>query len=178
MSKSNQRRPSNQEEEEREHEGVFGSGQCDLCGIDTQIHEYVMLAVCRICDLNVEDVLDGLLDQYSIAQWTALPPLLAELCREQRGICGICGKRIEPWQRMHMDHIIPRSKGGSDDRSNLQATHDRCNLRKGNRMPPPDGGTMTLRKPKRGRSIRAGRAPDRSTTGRPAPHARRRRRRS
>lgn len=51
--------------------------------------------------------------------------------------CGICGQRI--WKgialhRIHVDHIIPRSKGGTDDLENLQPAHDRCNLRKGPRL--------------------------------------------
>ena len=148
MSKSNHRRPSNQDNDGPEREEGFGTGQCALCGIDTQIHDYLMLAVCRICDLNAEDILDGLVEQYSIAQHTALPPLLSELCREQRGVCGICKQRIEPWERMHIDHIVPRSKGGSDKRSNLQAAHAVCNLRKGNRMPPPERRDHDPKNPK------------------------------
>ena len=48
------------------------------------------------------------------------------------GLCGICGKRVR--KRWHMDHIIPVSKGGVHCYKNLQPSHIRCNLRKGNKV--------------------------------------------
>ena len=142
MSDSKQQHPSNREDEEWEYN--FGTGQCDLCGnSNTQIHELRILDVCMFCAPNFDDILDSILEQFSIQQETALPPLLAELCKEQKGVCGICNERIEPWETMHIDHILPRSKGGTDDRRNLQAAHAVCNLRKGNRTPASEGGTAT-----------------------------------
>ena len=140
MSKNNKHEnpSSNQSEKKTETTSV-----CDLCCGEGPIHEVRLIAVCRLCDLNFDDILDGRTEDFSTQPQTALPPLLAELCKEQQGICGICKQRIEPWERMHIDHIVPRSRGGSDERSNLQAAHAVCNLRKGNRMPPPEGGTTT-----------------------------------
>lgn len=53
---------------------------------------------------------------------------------EEKGICGICLKSADPnfW---HLDHIIPKSQGGQLIRSNVQVSHPRCNLIKGNKMP-------------------------------------------
>jgi 5-methylcytosine-specific restriction endonuclease McrA len=34
---------------------------------------------------------------------------------------------------MHIDHVTPRSKGGSDDVHNLRIAHPACNLKKGDR---------------------------------------------
>ena len=113
------------------------------------IHEIRLVAVCRICDLNFDDILYGLTEDFSLQLQTALPPLLAELCKEQNGICGICGKRIEPWKKMHIDHILPRSKGGTDDRKNLQAAHAACNMKKGNRI-GPIGEQCSTKQPKPG----------------------------
>ena len=56
------------------------------------------------------------------------------LLEKQHGMCGICYKPL-PYPpdggKVHVDHIIPVSVGGTDDRENLQATHAECNLEKG-----------------------------------------------
>ena len=36
--------------------------------------------------------------------------------------------------RATVDHIVPKSKGGSDHPDNLQLAHARCNKIKGNRI--------------------------------------------
>lgn len=45
-------------------------------------------------------------------------------------ICGLCTKPVE-LQHLSFDHIVPLSRGGEDDASNLQVAHLRCNLEKG-----------------------------------------------
>jgi hypothetical protein len=50
-----------------------------------------------------------------------------------RGICGICGEILGS-DPIHIDHIVPVSKGGATEFENLQAAHARCNLRKGARQ--------------------------------------------
>lgn len=51
--------------------------------------------------------------------------------------CGICGELIDVrLSGLHpdgpnIDHIIPAIDGGTDDWSNLQPAHRRCNLAKG-----------------------------------------------
>ena len=56
------------------------------------------------------------------------------LWEEQDGICALCDQPM-PFvsASVHVDHIIPRSRNGSDERYNLQATHPRCNIVKCNR---------------------------------------------
>jgi hypothetical protein len=46
------------------------------------------------------------------------------------GACVRCGDR-PPTVELHVDHIYPWSKGGSNDLSNLQLLCERCNLSKG-----------------------------------------------
>jgi len=44
--------------------------------------------------------------------------------------CQICGSR----KYLTIDHIVPESKGGETETSNLQTLCKRCNSRKGNRL--------------------------------------------
>lgn len=48
-------------------------------------------------------------------------------------VCQICGGRIL-LDELHIDHIHPVARGGSDDVENLQAAHAMCNLRKGTQV--------------------------------------------
>jgi len=50
-------------------------------------------------------------------------------------LCPECKRTLLPGQRLHLDHIIPTVRGGSDQPSNLQVIHAACNLSKGKRLP-------------------------------------------
>lgn len=52
--------------------------------------------------------------------------------------CALCGEIIERYLDSSVDHIMPRSKGGSDHISNVQITHMWCNSEKGNTHPLVD----------------------------------------
>ena len=55
-----------------------------------------------------------------------------ELLKEANGKCLLCG--ISAKERpLDVDHIVPRSKGGSDDKSNLQVLCSKCNRGKSNK---------------------------------------------
>ena len=47
-------------------------------------------------------------------------------------VCWLCGQPIAGLPSA--DHVIPRSKGGSDDIENLRPAHTGCNARRGNRV--------------------------------------------
>ena len=69
-------------------------------------------------------------------QYRQLPAArLLSLLQSQNWICGICGMQIESAWDANVDHIVPRSKGGSGSRTNLQAAHIICNSAKGNHHP-------------------------------------------
>ena len=55
---------------------------------------------------------------------------LLEIWAEFDGICPYCGREIVDG---HIDHIIPISKGGTNDRENLVYVCAECNLRKHDR---------------------------------------------
>lgn len=53
------------------------------------------------------------------------------LYTEQNGVCKLCLEQYDS-HVMEMDHIVARSKGGKDNRENLQLLCTRCNKLKGN----------------------------------------------
>ena len=48
--------------------------------------------------------------------------------------CQMCGATTDDGVKLHIDHIIPWSKGGSNDEDNLQVLCHKCNLAKHNRI--------------------------------------------
>lgn len=62
--------------------------------------------------------------------------------KRQRGKCYYCKKKVG--KIYHIDHIIPLSRGGSNDPSNLVVTCQTCNSRKHNKLPHewPAGGRL------------------------------------
>lgn len=55
---------------------------------------------------------------------------VVRMLASQNGLCGICGKPAKP-KECNLDHITPKSKGGSNRLENLQAAHRECNTLKG-----------------------------------------------
>lgn len=50
--------------------------------------------------------------------------------------CVICGASVEDGVKLHVDHIIPISKGGKTVKSNLRTLCSNCNLGKSNKYDP------------------------------------------
>lgn len=60
--------------------------------------------------------------------------LIANARASQRP-CPICNRQLSALDdHLHIDHIHPRSKGGTTDIENLQVVHKTCNLRKSNKV--------------------------------------------
>jgi 5-methylcytosine-specific restriction endonuclease McrA len=57
--------------------------------------------------------------------------------------CQYCGSR----ERLTIDHIIPKSRGGEDTWENLATACYSCNIKKGNKT-PEEIGMFLLKKPK------------------------------
>lgn len=71
--------------------------------------------------------------------------------RRSDGRCGLCGQPVDlkvmkGREQPSIDHIIPLSRGGLDERCNTQLAHCGCNSKKGNRgrYPEPARTVLTL----------------------------------
>jgi len=60
--------------------------------------------------------------------------------KRQRGRCYYCG--VEVGDTYHVDHVVPISKGGSNDPSNLVVACAPCNLRKNDKLPHEFAGRL------------------------------------
>lgn len=57
-----------------------------------------------------------------------------EVKKRDKYTCQICGKYMPDGIGIHIDHIIPISKGGKSVLSNLQVLCSKCNLQKGSKI--------------------------------------------
>jgi 5-methylcytosine-specific restriction endonuclease McrA len=62
------------------------------------------------------------------------PKLRYEILRRDGFRCKICGRGEEDGVKLHVDHIIPVSKGGKTEEENLRTLCEDCNLGKGARI--------------------------------------------
>jgi RNA-directed DNA polymerase len=57
-------------------------------------------------------------------------PAVARLLKRQRGRCAWCGLFFRCGDVWHVDHVVPKSQGGTDTPDNLQLLHSYCHQRK------------------------------------------------
>ncbi|NTW50400.1 MAG: HNH endonuclease [Chlorobiales bacterium] len=62
-----------------------------------------------------------------------MPAIRWQVFQRDRWKCVACGRTSHDNVILHIDHIIPRSRGGSDTIDNYQTLCNTCNLGKGNR---------------------------------------------
>lgn len=65
--------------------------------------------------------------------------------KRDHNTCQYCGKNSQP---MTVDHVIPKSVGGTDIWENLVCACTKCNIKKGNRT-PQEAGMMLQKDPGR-----------------------------
>jgi 5-methylcytosine-specific restriction endonuclease McrA len=71
------------------------------------------------------------LEKNAVGSFTAED--LREIYEEQRGLCFYCNTDLS--EQFEVDHYVPLSKGGSNDRRNLRLACRSCNRSKGNKLP-------------------------------------------
>ena len=62
------------------------------------------------------------------------PGLRVQVLRRDGNRCRMCGVSVNDGATLHIDHILPVSRGGKTVAENLQALCDSCNLGKSNRF--------------------------------------------
>jgi 5-methylcytosine-specific restriction endonuclease McrA len=82
------------------------------------------------------------LKQYASFPYRKVMLSRANVHRRDGGLCQYCGKR----DRLTIDHIMPKSRGGRDTWDNLASACVLCNNRKGDRT-PEEAEMSLMRKP-------------------------------
>ncbi|WP_082162562.1 group II intron reverse transcriptase [Crocosphaera watsonii] len=59
-------------------------------------------------------------------QYPETPKRVSKLIKKQQGKCTFCHKYFSPDDIVEIDHIIPKSLGGTDNYENLQLLHRHC----------------------------------------------------
>jgi len=67
------------------------------------------------------------------AKVRVMPALRWQVFQRDQWKCVACGRNSQDGAILHVDHIIPRSRGGLDSLENFQTLCDVCNIGKGNR---------------------------------------------
>lgn len=81
-------------------------------------------------DAVMEECSDVLKELAPVRRRPFLVHVVTELYDEQGGTCAICDGPLN-LNQMHVDHYIPFSRGGGNERGNLQLAHPSCNQQKG-----------------------------------------------
>ena len=89
-----------------------------------------------LCDQKIQEFLEkrGLATwDYRLLELDPVPDSIRyNVLKRAGGKCELCGCSAKE-RPLHVDHILPRSKLGSNDMDNLQALCEKCNLAKSNR---------------------------------------------
>lgn len=111
-------------------------------------------------DLHLPTVIR--LRQFVHVPYQPMPLTRRHVLQRDGHACQYCGYQGE---RLSIDHVLPRSRGGADSWENVTTACLPCNVRKGNRT-PSEAGMALVRSPRRpssslgfeaARLIRAGR---------------------
>lgn len=73
-------------------------------------------------------------EQIKIERAKMTDSLRYDIMRRDNFRCKLCGSTAEDGVKLHVDHIVPVSKGGLTVKSNLRTLCDRCNLGKRDKM--------------------------------------------
>lgn len=101
-----------------------------------QLNEWERASLIAMCDAKVAEYIahrQNAIWRHRAQNFDPVPGTLRyEIIKRARGRCEACGVSNQE-RALQVDHIVPRTKGGSNDLSNLQALCSACNAQKHDR---------------------------------------------
>jgi ATP adenylyltransferase len=120
----------------RSHEVVRKEGDQYLLSGFERLGEEEVARLIELCQGRLDDYLarrgDRMWQHRRLAEGYISGTLRYEVLKRAKFRCELCGISAED-KALQVDHIVPRSKGGADDITNLQALCDSCNAMKRDR---------------------------------------------
>ena len=102
----------------------------------SDLSEQEIAALIELCQQRLSAYIglrgDGIWGHRGIADGYVPGSVRYEVLKRAKHRCELCGAHEEQ-AALHVDHIVPRAKGGSDDLSNFQALCVTCNTNKRDR---------------------------------------------
>ena len=112
-----------------EHEGLLGDKVIHQTDIPTRLVPEEPRQIHADTLFGIQDSVGLALSQVELRRYRSYKHTLYGI---QEGKCNGC-EVLLPFRNLTIDHIIPRSRGGTDDPDNLQLLCAQCNSTKGNR---------------------------------------------
>lgn len=115
---------------------TWREGECESCGASYRTKQPAQKYCGRSCNEYERRQRRGYNSRRRVSK-----PVRQRILARDNWTCYLCQRPISrdllwPHPRSaSVDHVIPVSAGGSDDPSNLRATHWHCNEEKGDRLP-------------------------------------------
>ena len=105
-------------------------------------HEWIGLVIGRLAVPRVIRLLN-----FDRHRKVRVPLSRRNIYLRDRNVCQYCGKRF-PTSELSLDHVMPRSRGGTSAWTNLVCACTGCNARKGART-PVEAGMALIRVPRK-----------------------------
>lgn len=117
------------------HKDTVRDALLDLMQTEPSFTDSLKLATTRDRILKIENCVRECLANIPKRNKAAIPPQtrrdLIASARSTGQVCPLCQQSLSLFDdHLHVDHILPRAKGGTNELSNLQVVHKWCNLHK------------------------------------------------
>lgn len=128
-----------------ENGDVFRSAIIDTMQTDPSFTDSLALPTTskriKAMETTIDECLKTITDKFShsrpVPRQTRVDLIASATRASKNPECPLCGRPLGPFEdHLHIDHVIPRSQGGTNALDNLQVVHKTCNLRKSDKTAP------------------------------------------